>query len=172
MGRPEIFSGLKEFAVPDIKKSITQLVNTILPYFFLFAIMCCLLKNNYPYWTVILSAIINAGFMVRTFIIFHDCTHGSFFKSRTLCKIVGHLCGIITFTPFYDWQLSHKIHYATSSNLDKRGAGDVWIMTVNEYNSSSAILITGFRNISLKLYNEESGELVTFRELKEINAKV
>ncbi|OFX45346.1 MAG: hypothetical protein A2046_00025 [Bacteroidetes bacterium GWA2_30_7] len=147
MGKPEIYQSLRTFAVADNKKSIIQLTNTLLPYFTIMAIMYWLLKNEYPYWIVILLAIINAGFMARTFIIFHDCTHGSFFKSRKLCKVIGYFCGIIVFTPFSDWQYSHKIHHATTSNLDKRGVGDLWMMTVNEYNSSSK-----FKKFIYRLY--------------------
>ena len=137
MGKPEFYKSLRTFAQPDNKKSIIQLANTIIPYLFIFALMCWLLKNEYSYWLVFLLAIINAGFLIRSFIIFHDCTHRSFLKSRTLCKIIGHFCGLFTFTPFHEWQYAHKKHHATSSNLDKRGLGAIWLMTVNEYYSSS-----------------------------------
>jgi omega-6 fatty acid desaturase (delta-12 desaturase) len=75
--------------------------------------------------------------MARIFIIFHDCTHNSFFRSRKINNIISHISGVLVFTAFHDWQLAHKIHHATSSNLDKRGMGDLWVMTVNEYYSSS-----------------------------------
>ena len=74
-----------------------------------------------------------AGFLVRVFIIFHDCCHHSFFKSRKLNKVLGTITGILTFFPYYQWQHDHAVHHATSSNLDKRGTGDIWVLTVDEY---------------------------------------
>jgi omega-6 fatty acid desaturase (delta-12 desaturase) len=73
--------------------------------------------------------------MVRLFIIFHDCGHGSFFKSSKLSDVVGIILGILTFTPYYKWHRAHKIHHATVGNLDKRGTGDVWVLTVDEFNT-------------------------------------
>jgi omega-6 fatty acid desaturase (delta-12 desaturase) len=82
-------------------------------------------------------AILAAGFVVRIFIIFHDCGHGSYFRSRWANDIVGFISGILTFTPYYHWRWEHNIHHATSGHLDKRGVGDVWTMTVQEYLEAS-----------------------------------
>jgi hypothetical protein len=78
-----------------------------------------------------------AAFLVRVFIIFHDCGHGSFFKSRGANDAVGFLSGILTFTPYYHWRWEHAIHHSSAGDLDKRGTGDVWTMTVQEYLESS-----------------------------------
>jgi omega-6 fatty acid desaturase (delta-12 desaturase) len=86
-----------------------------------------------------------AGFLVRLFIIYHDCGHGSFFKSEKLNDIVGLFIGILTFTPYYSWTDHHRIHHETAGNLDKRGVGDVWTMTVEEYNTSSRWRKTVYR---------------------------
>ncbi len=75
--------------------------------------------------------------MIRAFINFHDCGHGSFFKSRGANEVVGFITGLLTFTPFYQWRWDHAIHHATSGHLDKRGTGDIWTMTVQEYLESS-----------------------------------
>lgn len=84
----------------------------------------------------LLLAILSSGFLVRLFIIFHDCGHGAFFKSAKANKVVGIILGILAFTPYYKWHNQHQIHHATTGNLDKRGIGDVWTMTVEEYLNS------------------------------------
>ncbi|MFB4475898.1 fatty acid desaturase, partial [Oceanobacillus caeni] len=86
-----------------------------------------------------------AGFVVRIFIIFHDCTHMSFFKSSKANRILGTITGIITHFAFEKWKRDHSIHHATSSNLDKRGTGDVWVMTVDEYTEASFWGRLGYR---------------------------
>jgi len=82
---------------------------------------------------------------VRTFIIFHDCGHGSFFKSRTANDTWGIITGILTFTPYYQWRHDHAVHHATAGNLDERGVGDVWTLTVQEYLDSSFWRKLGYR---------------------------
>jgi len=74
---------------------------------------------------------------VRVFIFFHDCGHGSFFKSHWANAVFGFICGVLTFTPYYHWRWQHAIHHGTSSHLDKRGVGDIWTMTVQEYLEST-----------------------------------
>src|SRR5690606_8044959 len=89
------------------------------------------------FWLTLPISIVTAGFLIRTFIIFHDCCHQSFFKSRLANEIVGTITGILTHVPYHQWKATHSIHHATSSNLDKRGVGDMWIMTVDEYTKAS-----------------------------------
>jgi len=119
------------FAKSDTGKSIFQMVNTIVPLIVLW-IAGYMLVDVSPWLTAGLS-IISAGFVVRTFIIFHDCTHGSFFKSKKANDWVGLVTGVITSFPYEKWKREHTIHHATSSNLDKRGIGDIDMMTVEEY---------------------------------------
>jgi len=116
---------------PDVKRSVWQLINTLIPYFLLWALMLWSLKISY--WLTLLLAIPAAGFMARAFIVFHDCGHGSFFKSQKANAAVGFITGLIAFTPYYQWRHHHAIHHATAANLDKRGTGDVWTATVEEY---------------------------------------
>lgn len=85
------------------------------------------------YWLALVPSLLAAGFMTRVFIIFHDCTHHSFFKSRRVNRIVGTCMGVLTLFPFDQWGHEHSVHHATSGNLDKRGTGDIWTLTVNEY---------------------------------------
>ena len=85
------------------------------------------------YWLTLALALPAAGFLMRIFIIFHDCGHGSFFKSQRANEIVGFLAGILTFTPYHQWWHHHAIHHATTGDLDRRGVGDVPTWTVAEY---------------------------------------
>jgi acyl-lipid omega-6 desaturase (Delta-12 desaturase) len=85
------------------------------------------------WWLVLPLAILAGGFVVRIFIIFHDCGHGSFFKSRAANDTIGFITGMLTFTPYFHWRWEHNIHHATSGHLDKRGTGDIWTLTVQEY---------------------------------------
>lgn len=89
------------------------------------------------YWITLPLAILAGALLVRVFIIFHDCGHGSFFKSKTANDVVGFLTGMLTFTPYYHWRWEHAIHHASAGHLDKRGTGDVWTLTVQEYLESS-----------------------------------
>jgi omega-6 fatty acid desaturase (delta-12 desaturase) len=82
-------------------------------------------------------AILAGALTVRMFIIFHDCGHGSFFKSQNANHIVGTITGILTFTPYFHWRWEHAIHHSSSGDLDRRGIGDVWTLTVEEYLNSS-----------------------------------
>jgi acyl-lipid omega-6 desaturase (Delta-12 desaturase) len=99
------------------------------------------------YWLTLPLTVIAAGFLVRIFIIFHDCGHGSFFKSSRMNQIVGIIAGILVFTPYHKWHYAHKIHHQTVGNLDKRGKGDVMTLTVAEYKNLSAS-----RRLSYRLY--------------------
>jgi omega-6 fatty acid desaturase (delta-12 desaturase) len=85
------------------------------------------------YWLVLGLSVIAAGFLMRTFIIFHDCGHGSFFKSKKANDFLGTITAFLNFTPYYRWKHDHAIHHATASDLDRRGVGDVYTMTVKEY---------------------------------------
>ena len=114
-------------------KSVWQLVNTFVPYFLLWALMIFTVQRNYPYWTTLLLALAAGGLLIRIFILFHDCCHGSFFASRRANTVLGYVTGVLTFTPFEDWRLAHNRHHATAGDLDRRGVGDIWTMTTDEY---------------------------------------
>ncbi|WP_035100190.1 fatty acid desaturase [Aneurinibacillus terranovensis] len=119
------------FERPDIRQSLWQLINTIVP----FLILWCLayLSLSVSYWITLTLATLAAGFLIRMFIIFHDCCHQSFFLSPKANVIIGMITGILTFFPYYQWKNEHSVHHATSSNLNQRGTGDIWMLTVNEY---------------------------------------
>jgi omega-6 fatty acid desaturase (delta-12 desaturase) len=110
---------------------VLDLVGSAVPYLALTAAMYLLVPIS-PVLVLVL-AVPAAGFLLRTFIVFHDCTHGSFFPSRTANKWVGIICGLLVFTPFHSWRYEHAVHHATAGDLDRRGMGDVDTLTVAEY---------------------------------------
>jgi omega-6 fatty acid desaturase (delta-12 desaturase) len=123
------------FQKPSVPRATWQIVNTLGPYALLWYLMYRSMAVSF--WLTLPLAILTGAFLVRVFIIFHDCGHGSFFKSRRANDIVGFICGMLTFTPYYHWRWEHSIHHATAGDLDRRGSGDVWTMTVQEYLESS-----------------------------------
>lgn len=134
--RGEWLSLLKPYQGANTRKSTGQFALTLTLYLVLFTGMIYMVLRDFPYRVVLLAALPTAGIYVKLFIILHDCGHGSYFKSTRACTIAGGICGVLTFTPYYDWRRTHAIHHATVSNLERRGVGDVWTMTVEEYRSS------------------------------------
>ena len=126
---------VRKYQTPSLRSAAGQIVNTIGSYLALWVILYFALQVSY--WLVVPLAILAGAFLVRTFIIFHDCTHGSFFASRKANDIVGFLTGVLTFTPYHHWRWEHSIHHASAGNLDRRGMGDVWTLTVQEYLEAS-----------------------------------
>ena len=116
---------------PDARKIIWQIVNSFGGLFLMWVLMYFSL--NVGYWLTLLLAIPAAGFAVRIFIIQHDCGHGSFFKSRKANDSTGIVCSLFTLTPYRFWRKSHAVHHAHHAELEERGIGDVWTMTVEEY---------------------------------------
>ena len=112
-------------------KTLWQIVNSIVPYVLLWFAMVRLYDIAWP--LALLLAPLAAGFLVRIFIIQHDCGHGSFFKSRLANDVVGVISSIFTLTPYRFWRKTHAIHHAHHAELEERGLGDVWTMTVDEY---------------------------------------
>ncbi|MCX6951060.1 MAG: fatty acid desaturase [Verrucomicrobia bacterium] len=120
---------------PSLWRALWQLVNTLGLYALLWYLAYRSLTVSY--WLTAALAILAGGVLVRVFIIFHDCGHGSFFASKRANDFVGFVTGVLTFTPYYHWRWEHAIHHASAGNLDKRGTGDIWTMTVQEYLEAS-----------------------------------
>jgi omega-6 fatty acid desaturase (delta-12 desaturase) len=116
---------------PDTRRALLQLATTLLPLIMSFVIMYRLLAVS-VWWTLLL-AIPTAGLLVRTFILMHDCAHGSFLASRRANRLVGAVTGLLTLTPFDQWRHEHALHHASAGDLDRRGHGDVDTLTVREY---------------------------------------
>ncbi len=123
------------YQVASTRRAVWQIVNTLGPYVGLWVLMY--LGSRVSYWLVFPLAVVAGAFMVRAFIIFHDCGHGSFFKSKKANNLVGIITGILTLTPYYHWRWEHAIHHSSSGDLDRRGTGDMWTLTVEEYLQSS-----------------------------------
>lgn len=119
------------FQTPSVPRAVWQIVNTLVPYVALWYLMWKSLAVSY--WLTLGLAVVAGLLVVRTFIIFHDCCHGSYFKSKKANDILGFITGMITFTPYGHWRWQHNVHHATSGDLDRRGDGDIWTMTVDEY---------------------------------------
>ena len=130
---------LRKFIAPfegsDVKASVRQIMNTIPP--FIISWVLAYLTLDISIWLTLGFSAIAAGFVIRTFIIFHDCTHGSFFKNKKANAVVGTITGILTLFAYEKWKREHSIHHASSGNLDKRGVGDIWVMTIEEYVEAS-----------------------------------
>jgi omega-6 fatty acid desaturase (delta-12 desaturase) len=112
-----------KYTVPNTWRSLWQVVNSIVPFLAMWYVMYRSLEISY--WLTLVLALPTAGFMIRIFIIFHDCGHGSFFKSQRANDIMGAISGVLTLTPYHHWRHDHAIHHAGASDLDRRGIGDV-----------------------------------------------
>lgn len=122
---------IEPYQNPSVAKSWWQLLNTILPFamFWCGAYFCL----SISVWLTLLLTIPAAGFLVRIFIIFHDCCHHSFFKSRRANDMVGIFTGLFSFFPYHQWKYEHSVHHAGNGNLSRRGMGDITTLTVDEY---------------------------------------
>ncbi len=143
--KPSWVAQLKAYEKPVTWRAVRQLANTFIPYLGLVVLMYLSVRADYPAWTTVLLSIPAAAFMVRLFILFHDCSHGSFFPSRKANRIVGHIIGTLTFTAFGSWQHGHGVHHSTSGNLDRRTIGEVWTLTAQEYVDSPWWRRLGYR---------------------------
>ena len=124
---------LSPYGKPDLRKATLQLFTTLIPYFAIWAACVYMVHHGYPLWAILSLILLASLFLVRIFIFFHDCTHGSYFASNRANRILGHITGILTFTPFDYWRLTHNTHHGTYADLDHRGFGDIWTLTVEEY---------------------------------------
>src|SRR5690349_18910272 len=103
---------------PCLWRSLWQIVNTVVPYATLWLLMYLSLAVSW--WLTLPLAILAGGFMVRLFIIFHDCGHGSFFRSRQANEVLGTITGGLTWTPYHHWRREHATHLANPGDLDRR----------------------------------------------------
>jgi omega-6 fatty acid desaturase (delta-12 desaturase) len=136
---PDWHQKLKKFQNSNGMESSWQLLNTLVPYFFLWCLMVRSIQLGYSYICTLILAIPAAAFLVRLFILFHDCVHNSFLKSKRGNTFLGYLLGVLVFTSFEDWRFTHLRHHGTYANLDSRGFGDIWTLTLKEYENSSTM---------------------------------
>jgi omega-6 fatty acid desaturase (delta-12 desaturase) len=134
---------LDPYARPRLERSLVDLATSVVPYFGLVVAMYFALRVSVLI-TLALS-IPAAGFLIRAFIVFHDCTHGSFMRSRRANNLLGAAIGLLVWMPFRSWQHEHAVHHATSGDLDRRGIGDITTLTVAEYRALGPLRRLGYR---------------------------
>lgn len=127
---------LSKYEKPDIRKAAGQILNTFVPYIGLWAAMIWIVRSHTSLWYLCPLIVLAAGLTVRIFIMQHDCGHGSFLASHRANRLLGLLCGVITFTPYDDWKHEHAAHHASAQDLERRGIGDIHTLTTEEYRNS------------------------------------
>ena len=137
-----ILSGYRD---PSPGRSVFELAITAVAFFVIWMLMWMTL--GFGYWLTLLFAVPAAGFLVRLFMIQHDCSHGAFFRNRCTNDWVGRVIGTLTLTPYDFWRRSHNIHHASSGNLERRGIGDIDTLTVREY-----LALPRWRRLRYRLY--------------------
>src|SRR5919204_2218057 len=126
---------LAPYAQPRLARSLFDVATSVVPYLALSGLIYTALGVS-DLLTIALS-VLAAGFLVRTFIVFHDCAHGSMLPSRRANAYLGAFLGLLVLSPFRRWRHDHAIHHATSGDLERRGVGDVLTLTVAEYRARS-----------------------------------
>jgi len=145
--KPDWYEATARYQQPNLHKAFWQILDTFIPYLTLWGLMIFTVQHAYPYWITLALALVAGVLLVRIFIFFHDCCHGSFFASPRANRILGYIAGIMTFTPYEDWRRTHAIHHSTVGDLDRRGTGDISILTVEEY-----IAAPGRKRFTYRLY--------------------
>lgn len=134
---------LAQYWKPDMWRSISEIFITLVPFLLFWTAAWAALSISY--WLTLALSIPTAGFMVRLFLIQHDCGHGAFFQKRSLNDWVGRALGVFSLTPYYVWRRAHALHHAGSGNLAKRGMGDIETLTLAEYRELSPMGRFGYR---------------------------
>ncbi|HEX4034627.1 MAG TPA: fatty acid desaturase [Solirubrobacteraceae bacterium] len=134
---------LAPYAKPSLRLSIGGLFTSVLPYFGLLVAMYFALRVSVLLELAI--SVLAAGFLLRTYIVFHDCSHGSYLPSKRANIWLGSVLGVIVYAPFANWRHNHAVHHATAADLDRRGQGDVPTLTISEYHSKGWRGRTGYR---------------------------
>jgi acyl-lipid omega-6 desaturase (Delta-12 desaturase) len=129
--RPRGASSLSPVLGPRLGRSLLDVGTSLVPYLGLMVWMYFLVGVSD--WLVVAVSVPAAGFLVRTYIVFHDCAHGSFLPWRRANEWLGVICGLLVFTPFQRWRHQHAVHHASSGDLDRRGVGDLLTLTVAEH---------------------------------------
>jgi omega-6 fatty acid desaturase (delta-12 desaturase) len=141
--RPAWNQVLAPYARPRLARSLLDIATSVVPYLALSVLMYLLLGVSDL--LVLAVAVPTAGFLVRTFVMFHDCTHGSLMPSRRANHYVGTVCGLFVLSPFRRWGHDHAVHHASSGDLERRGVGDVITLTVAEHNARTPRGQLGYR---------------------------
>jgi omega-6 fatty acid desaturase (delta-12 desaturase) len=140
---PSWTRALDAYTRPRLSRSLLDLGTSVLPYLALLVLIYYALQVSVV--LAVALALPAAGFLTRTFIVFHDCTHGSFMPSRRANSLLGSALGILVWLPFRSWQHEHAVHHATAGDLDRRGIGDITTLTVQEYRAMGRWRRFGYR---------------------------
>jgi len=146
-GRQAWREPLTAYAQPHVGRAVLDILSSLVPQVALCALMYACLDVSYL--LVLALAVPTAGFSVRTFIVFHDCGHGSFLPTKRANTWVGTIAGLLVYMPYLWWRHDHAVHHATAGDLDRRGVGDVQTLTVAEYEAlprSQRVRYRLFRN--------------------------
>jgi omega-6 fatty acid desaturase (delta-12 desaturase) len=135
--------GLRVYTIPRLGRSLFDLGTSVVPYIALLTLMFFAAERSTV--LVLVLALPAAGFLLRSFIVFHDCAHGSFFRSRRANTLMGRGIGLLVWMPFRCWQREHAVHHATAGDLDRRGIGDITTYTVAEYQALPLTRRVGYR---------------------------
>jgi omega-6 fatty acid desaturase (delta-12 desaturase) len=133
---------LARYLAPDRGRSLRQIVGAVLPYLGLWALAAAVHPGA---WNAIGLGLVATVFLMRLYSFFHDLSHNSMFESRATNARWGHLLGFLLFTPYRWWQRQHSLHHANTGNLDMRGPGEIYTMTVAEYQRASRLRRIGYR---------------------------
>lgn len=136
---------LAQYREPDHTRSAVEIALTIIPFALFW--LGAWAATSWSYWLSLILIVPAAGFLVRLFLIQHDCGHGAFFRDRSTNDWVGRCLGVLTMTPYADWKHSHAMHHAGSGNLERRGYGDIDTKTVSEYEA-----LTPFQQLRYRVY--------------------
>lgn len=140
-----LMRNLAPYREPSTARSVLELAITAVPFVLLWGLIWVAVDAGY--WIGLLLAVPAAGFLVRLFLIQHDCGHGSFFRHRLTNDWVGRTIGVVTLTPYDYWRRAHALHHANSGNLERRGIGDIDTLTVDEFRAR-----TPLRQLLYRLY--------------------
>ncbi len=134
---------MARYEQPVLAKSLCDLSTSVVPYLALTVAMYLCLEVSL--WITLALAVPASGCLLRTFIVFHDCAHGSFLRTRRANLWLGRFTALLVFQPFTNWRHNHAVHHGTSGDLDRRGTGDVLTLTLDEYASSPWRRRLGYR---------------------------
>lgn len=142
-GKPNWVKTVAKYQHSILSTSLWQVATSIGPYALCW--VAAYFALDISFWAALPFSILGGLFIMRIFIIQHDCGHNSFFKEKKWNNRLGFLCGVLTLTPYEYWRHGHAQHHATSGDLDFRGYGDVWTITANEYVNGSPMKRLGYR---------------------------
>jgi acyl-lipid omega-6 desaturase (Delta-12 desaturase) len=128
---------LGRYREPEVSRSVFELLVTAVPFAAIWTLMWVALSVSY--WLCLLLAFPAACFLMRLFMIQHDCSHGACFRRRATNDWVGRTIGVVTLTPYGFWLRTHAAHHAKAGNLDHRGMGDIITLTRNEYRAMPSL---------------------------------